>query len=244
MQMSNLKPASSLANRFGVKSMIFGAPGSGKTPLIDTAPRPVLLVTEPGMLSMRHSKIPCWEGYTPKAIQEFFDWFTKSKETVNFDTLGIDSFSNLAELILSEEEGGKSKAGNEVHGKKAYGNMAKRVKEYADILYYFPQKHIVLIAKQTTYENGRQTVLQNNTVSYEPIMQKRPYFPGQALNVYLPHLFDNVMQLGEAIVPGFSTPQRALRTREIPEIFARDRLGNLNDLEPPNLNELFKKSMS
>lgn len=224
--------------------MIYGAPGSGKTPLIDTAPRPVLLVTEPGMLSMRHSEIPCWETRSAKEIGEFFEWFTKSKETVNFDTLGIDSFSNLAELILNEEEGGKSKAGNEVHGKRAYGNMAKRVKEYADILYYFPQKHIVLIAKQTAYENGKQTVLQNNAVTYEPIMQKRPYFPGQALNVYLPHLFDNVMHLDKVMVPGFQNPQKALRTREIPEVFARERAGNLNELEPANLTELFKKSMS
>lgn len=103
MQMSQLKPASQLARRYGVKSVVFGSPGSGKTPLINTAPRPVLLVTEPGMLSMRGSNVPAWEAYSPALITEFFEWFMKSREAANFDTLGIDSISNIAEIILAEE---------------------------------------------------------------------------------------------------------------------------------------------
>lgn len=237
MQMSQLKPASQLARRYGVKSVVFGAPGSGKTPLINTAPRPVLLVTEPGMLSMRGSNVPAWEAYTPQLIAEFFEWFMKSREASNFDTLGIDSISNIAEIILAEE---LSKV---KHGMKAYGNMSERTMKIANDLYYMPQKHIVMIAKQGLVENGRQTILQNGEVTYEPIMQKRPFFPGKDLNVKIPHLFDNVMHLGEASVPGQPKPVRALRTKEIPEVFARDRLGNLGELEPPDLSALFAKAM-
>lgn len=235
--MSNLKPASQLARRYGVKSVVFGAPGSGKTPLMNTAPRPVLLVTEPGMLSMRGSNIPAWEAYSAPLIVEFFDWFMKSREASNFDTLGIDSISNIAEIILAEE---LSKV---KHGMKAYGNMSERTMKIANDLFYMPQKHIVMIAKQALVENGRQTILQNGEVTYEPIMQKRPFFPGKDLNVKVPHLFDNVLHLGEAMVPGQPKPVRALRTKEIPEVFARDRLGNLGELEPPDLSALFTKAM-
>lgn len=237
MQMSQLKPASQLARRYGVKSVVFGAPGSGKTPLMNTAPRPVLLVTEPGMLSMRGSNIPAWEAYSAPLIVEFFDWFMKSREASNFDTLGIDSISNIAEIILAEE---LSKV---KHGMKAYGNMSERTMKIANDLFYMPQKHIVMIAKQALVENGRQTILQNGEVTYEPIMQKRPFFPGKDLNVKVPHLFDNVLHLGEAMVPGQPKPVRALRTKEIPEVFARDRLGNLAELEPPDLSSLFAKAM-
>lgn len=237
MQMSQLKPASQLAKRYGVKSIIFGAPGSGKTPLINTAPRPVLLVTEPGMLSMRTSTVPAWEAYTPQLIVEFFEWFLKSREAANFDTLGIDSISNIAEIILTEE------LTKVKHGMKAYGNMSERAMKIANDLYYMPQKHIVMIAKQGTVENGRQTILQNGEVSYEPIMQKRPFFPGKDLNVKIPHLYDNVMHLGEVVMPGQPKPVRALRTKEIPEVFARDRLGNLNEVEQPDLSLLFAKAM-
>ena len=121
--------------------------------------------------------------------------------------------------------------------------MSERTMKIANDLYYMPQKHIVMIAKQALVENGRQTILQNGEVTYEPIMQKRPFFPGKDLNVKVPHLFDNVMHLGEASVPGMPKPVRALRTKEIPEVFARDRLGNLNELEQPDLTASFAKAM-
>lgn len=237
MQMSQLKPASQLARRYGVKATIFGGPGSGKTPLMNTAPRPVLLVTEPGMLSMRGSSIPAWEAYTSALVAEFFEWFMKSREASNFDTLCIDSISNIAELILADE------LAKVKHGMKAYGNMSERVMKICNDLYYMPQKHIAMIAKQALVENGRQTILQNGEVTYEPIMQKRPFFPGKDLNVKVPHLFDNVMHLGEVVMPGQPKPVRALRTKEIPEVFARDRLGNLNEVEQPDLSLLFAKAM-
>ena len=237
MQMSQLKPASQLAKRYGVKATIFGGPGSGKTPLMNTAPRPVLLVTEPGMLSMRGSTIPAWEAYTPALVVEFFEWFMKSREASNFDTLCIDSISNIAELILADE------LAKVKHGMKAYGNMSERVMKICNDLYYMPQKHIAMIAKQATVENGRQTILQGGEIIYEPIMQKRPFFPGKDLNVKVPHLFDNVMHLGEVVMPGQPKPVRALRTKEIPEVFARDRLGNLAELEQPDLSLLFAKAM-
>lgn len=236
MQMSQLQPASSLAKQYGVKSTIFGGPGSGKTPLIGTAPRPVMLATESGLLSMRHSNVPVWPGFTAAAIAEFMKWVMGSTEMSNFDTIAIDSMSTLADIILADEES-KTK-----HGLQSYGNMAERVMTIANNLYYMKEKHIVMIAKQTTKENGRQTVMGANGVLFEPVLQKIPYFPGKKLNTDLPHLFDNVMHMGQAMVPGMPTLQRALRTKEIPEAFARDRLGNLDELEFPDLTKIFAKA--
>lgn len=238
MNVNHLVPASQLAQRYGVKSIVFGAPGSGKTPLIQTAPRPVLLVTEPGMLSMRNAhNIPAWPAFDGPKIEEFFEWFMKSKEASQFDTLGIDSGSNIAEIILAEE------LKKQKHGLKAYGTMSERVMEKLNALYYMPQKHIVIICKQTTADNGRQTIIQGGEITYEPIKQKRPFFPGNDLNVKVPHLFDNVLHLDRVAMPGQPKPVPALRTKEIPEVFARDRLGNLGEIEPPDLSSLFAKAM-
>mgnify|MGYP001589050309 CR=1 FL=1 len=74
MQLNQLRPASQLAQRFGVKALAYGGPGTGKTPMINTAPRPVLCVVEPGMLSMRTSNVPAWEAYDCGKIDEFFKW--------------------------------------------------------------------------------------------------------------------------------------------------------------------------
>jgi len=237
MNLSDLKPASSLARRYGVKSVIFGGPGSGKTPLVNTAPNPVLLVTEPGMLSMRNSNVPCRLADSYSLIVDFLTWFFKSAEAKKFDTLAIDSITNVAEIILTEQLAAVK------HGMKAYGIMSEKVMQICNSLFYMPEKHIVLIAKQGFVENGKTTIIQGGEISYEPIMQKRPFFPGKDLNVKIPHLFDNVMHLGEASVPGQPKPVRVLRTKEITEIFARERSGLLADLEPPDLSAIFQKAM-
>lgn len=237
MNLSQLKPASQLAKRYGIKVMLFGGPGVGKTPTLLTAPRPVLMVTEPGMLSARTSNVPAKECFKATEVVDFLEWFMKSSEAKQFDTLGIDSFTNIAEIILADE------LAKVKHGMKAYGNMSERVMKIANDLFYMPEKHIVMICKQGLVENGRTTLLQGGEVITEPVMQKRPFFPGKDLNVKLPHLFDSVWHLCEANVPGQQGPVKAIRTKETPEVFARDRAGNLNELEQPNLTALFNKAM-
>jgi len=57
MDIRDLKAASEHAQNFGCKCIIYGPSGSAKTPLVNTAPRPVLLSIEPGLLSMKGSNI-------------------------------------------------------------------------------------------------------------------------------------------------------------------------------------------
>lgn len=224
MDMRSLKPAGNLAGRFGVKALAYGAPGTGKTPIFNTAPRPLLLAVEPGLLSMRGSTVPTYEAYTAGAIREFFKWFFESSETKNFDTLGADSVSQLAEIILTD------KLLINKDGRKAYGDMSREVMEYLNKLYFFPQKHLYLICKQTTIEeSGAQ--------------KRRPYFPGQDLNVKVPHLFDEILHLGLHNIPGVVGPQKAFCTVEQFDLLARDRSGNLAAYEPPNLTDIFNKAM-
>lgn len=235
MSARDLRPAGTLANKFGVKMILFGGPGAGKTPAMNTAPRPVLLVTEPGMLSMRGSNVPAFEAFTKEAIKDFFDWFTKSNEARNYDTLGVDSLNNICEIILAWE------THKQAHGLKAYGNMAEQVMDYCNTLNYMERKHIVLICKQGLIENGRVSMLQDGKIVTEPVMQKKPVFPGKDLNVRIPHMFDEIVHLGLATVQGKQL--KAFHTQETPEIFARDRSGMLNHLEEPNLANFFAKCM-
>lgn len=225
MNINQLKPVSSLAQRFGVKSLIFGGPGSGKTPLLNTAPRPVLCVIEPGMLSMRNSSIPAWEAYTPERFEEFFSWLMQSAEAKAFDTVGIDSISQLAEIYLTKM------LGMHKDGRKAYGEMSRKIMEYMNALYYMPQKHIYLIAKQMSVEESGS-------------LKRKPYFPGQDLNVKVPHMYDEILHLGMERVPQFQQPVNAIRTRETFDCVARDRSGMLDEIEEPHLEKLFTKAMS
>lgn len=148
MQMSQLRPAYACSAQYGVKALAHGGPGSGKTPLVKTAPRPVLCATEPGLLSLRDWDGPVWEAYTPSAIDEFFDWLKRSNEPANFDTVALDSVSQMAEIYLA------SAIKTNKHGLKAYGEMAEKVMEHVTFLYYLQQKHVYLIAKQYLSEEG------------------------------------------------------------------------------------------
>lgn len=236
MQMSDLKPAKLFAMRFGVKSIVYGRPGTGKTPLISTAPRPVIAAIEPGFGSMRHSEIPTWDASTPARFSEFIDWLSRSHEAKNFDTVGVDSLSQGAEnILLDVEESGTNRKHPNFNNKfsnglAAYGEMSRRMMEIVNTLFYMPNKHAYLIAKLEHYDEGNMTKL-------------RPKFPGKDLNSKIPHLFDEILFLDRVAIPGLGT-QLAFRTSGTIDVLARDRSGTLNELEPPNFGEIIRKCMA
>ncbi len=223
MNMKDLKPARDYAQVFGIKAVIYGPAGSGKTPIINTAPRPVMLACEPGMLSMRGSTVPTWQAQTPDQINAFFDWFFKSDETKNFDTLAIDSTSHMAEIYL------QAALKTNKHGLAAYGEMATETLKHLNTLYYTRYKHTYLIAKQEIISENGLTI-------------KRPYYPGRQLPVELPHKFDQILQLDIQNVPGVGQV-KAFRCQASIDVLARDRTGMLAEFEPPDFAKLVQKAM-
>jgi len=223
MDIKSLRPATDFAKLYGVKTLVYGPPGSGKTPLINTAPKPVLLACEPGLLSMRGSTVPTFQAFTAKSIDEFFDWLFGSTETKNFDTVCIDSTSQMAEIYLQEAKK------NNRHGLKAYGEMAEATLKHLERLYFLPYKHTYLIAKETINNDGN-------------ISTKRPYFPGQQLNTEVPHKYDCVLRMAIHNVPGVGQV-KAFRCIASLEEMARNRTGTLNEFEQPDFTAIVNKCM-
>lgn len=225
----DFQPATNFAKASGFKALIYGPPGSAKTPILNTAPRPILLATEAGLLSMRGSNVPTCVAQSPQAIDDFFKWLFHSNEPKNFDTVGIDSVSHLCEIYLTAILNGSSKAGNKVHGQAAYGDMAKFVMEHMRPLYYLKDKHVYGIAKQ-------EIATLNN------IGTMRPYFPGKYLPVELPHMFDAILRLAIHRVPVMGETLAFRCINSIDEV-ARNRTGNLNEFEEPHFGKLIQKAM-
>lgn len=219
--MNDLRPAKEFAKLYGCKSIIYGPPGSAKTPLINTAPRPVLLAVEPGLLSMRNSNVPTWMAPTKARIDEFFKWFELSAEAKNFDTLAVDSVSQMCNIALDES---KAK-----HGLAQYGEMADYVMPYLQRLYYLKEKHMYLIAKEELTSDGK----------------RRPAFPGQQLNGSsgVSHLYDCILRLARVPIPNIGE-QLAFQCNGTMDILARNRTGTLADYEPPDFSALVRKVMS
>lgn len=214
-----LKPANEFAKMYGCKAIVYGAPGSAKTPLINTAPRPVMLACEPGMLSMRGSTVPTCQAFTPAAIDEFFKWVFNSPEAKNYDTVAIDSASQMADIYLQDFQK-KIK-----HGLQCYGAMATAVMDHLRPLFFTPEKHTYIICKQSVENN-----------------MARPWFPGNQLNVETPHMYDFILHLGIKNVPGVGQV-KAFQCNESLDFLCRNRTGNLNDYEKPHFGELVQKAM-
>jgi hypothetical protein len=233
MNINDLRPASEFAQNFGVKMAVYGGPGEGKTPItINTSPRPLLLVSEPGLLSARKSTIPTWPAFSYPKHEEFFEWFTRSREADNFDTLIWDSSSQSAEIVVDDCLTGKTKNGNKRHGQEAYGEMATSVMGWLNKLYFMPRKHIVLICKR-------------ESVELSGVMYNRPYFPGKVLPTRVPHLVDIIAYLGNHAVPGVvPSPTKAFRCRHSYDTMARTRFDTIAEFEPPDISQIIAKAMS
>lgn len=229
MNINDLVPVYSLVQRYGTKAVLYSGPGMGKTPLVLTAESPVICFTEPGFLSVRKSQGPAYPAFTYKAIKEFWLWAIESQEARQFGTFCCDSISQMAEIILAEEfeaqATGKSKVNKDPRA--AYGEMSKKVIEIMTWIYFAPNFDALLIAKE-----GQREI--------DGIQKASPYFPGQDLNIKIPHLFDSVWRIENTSTP--TGTQRVIRTSASFTAFARDRSGNLAELEPCDIKYLFIKT--
>lgn len=230
LQQLGAVPVSQMAHQSGVKALVHGGPGAGKTPIIQTAPRPITLFCEPGVLSLRDWDGLAVDGSSKAQIDGFFAWLEGSAEAGQFDTVAVDSVSEMAEIYLRHYMSGTSKAGNKVNGMAAYGDMAKDTMKNLFLLNKLQEKHVYLIAKQllSPEDDG---------------VKKRPYFPGKQLNTEVPHLFDLIMELGQHNVPGHGT-FHCFRTADSFSSLARDRSRKLNEYEQPDLAYIFNKCLA
>lgn len=87
----------------GVKLLVYGQAGAGKTSLIPTLPNPIVLSAEGGLLSIRDANVPYIEVSSMSDIQEAYQWLTESEEAKKFDSVALDSISEIGEVVLNFE---------------------------------------------------------------------------------------------------------------------------------------------
>ena len=217
----NLKSTGNLAGN-GVKLLVYGQAGAGKTTLAPTLPNPIVLSAEGGLLSIQDAELPYIEITTMAELQEAYKWLAESAEAAQFESVAIDSISEIAEVCLNYEK----KVNKDPRA--AYGAMQEQM---ADIIRAFrdlPAKHVLMTAKleKTQDEMGR--------ILYAPSM------PGNKTGQSLPYFFDEVLALRvEKDADGFA--QRALMCDSDGLWLAKDRSGKLEAWEAPDLSMIIAK---
>ena len=171
----NLKSTKGLhAN--GVKCLVYGHAGSGKTSLIPTLPAPVALSAEGGLLSISGADVPYIEIASMANLMEAYTWLTESAEAQAFESVALDSISEIAEVVLAEE------LKRNKDGRAAYGElntvMAQMIRAFRDL----PGRNVYFTAKceKAQDETGRML--------YSPMM------PGKSLSQNLGYFFDLMIQ--------------------------------------------------
>lgn len=207
----------------GIKALLYGKPGVGKTPFLATAPAPIILSAEKGLMSVRQANVAYIEITDYRVLTEAFQWCMQSNEAKQYWTFGLDSMSEICEVLLTERKR------TQKDPRKAYGDVAD---EGLAVARYFrdnlPGKNVVVVCKEE-YDKDEAT----GSMLYQPMM------PGKQLGPKLPYFFDEVWRL----IAGEQGNQRftALCTRGTYQFVARDRSGMLADYEQPNATAVFKK---
>ena len=217
----NIKTTGSLAAN-GVKVLVYGQAGAGKTSLVKTLPNPIVLSAEGGLLSIRDADLPYIEISDMDTLKEAYTWLAESDEAKAYQSVALDSISEIAEVVLNAEK----KATKDP--RQAYGAMQEQM---ADIIRAFrdlPGRHVYMSAKleKTQDEMGR--------VLYAPSM------PGNKTGQALPYFFDEVLAL-RVEKDSEGVTQRALMCDSDGLWLAKDRSGKLDVWEAPDLGAIIAK---
>lgn len=209
----------------GCKILVYSESGMGKTTLCGTAPNPVILSAEAGLLPLKRLRIPVIKIKTVNDLTEAHKWLISSVEAQQFATVCIDSISEIAEVVL---QNAKPQVKDP---RQAYGEMIDKmsmvIRSFRDI----HGKHVYMAAKAEPIKDEMSGALK-----YGPSM------PGRQLGPQLPYFFDEVFALRIGRTQD-GTLFRYLQTQPDLQYIAKERSGELAMMEIPDLNVVFTKMM-
>jgi len=206
--------------------LVYGRAKTGKTRCIPTAPNPVICSTDAGLESIRAFNLP-FHPVLQYSDYLAFEQAATTGQLNQYDTVAIDDLTELAEIYLREE---KPKHKN---GMQAYGALNDEMMRV--VRFWRAQKAFtsVLICKQERIKDES-----TGGLIYAPKI------PGQAVAPMLPYLFGSVYHMESYTNPQDQSVMEVFRTKSNPQFDAGDRSGKLAELEPANLDYIFKKVLS
>jgi hypothetical protein len=216
-----LKSTQNYGAQQGVKILVYGRAGHGKTTLCATCPAPIIFSAESGLLALARYNLPYAEIRNLAELRQAYQWAKSSAEARQFQTICLDSISEIGEVVLAA-----SKASVK-DGRQAYGQMIDQmvaaIKEFRDL----PGFHVYMSAKLERMKDEHTGIVTNG-----------PMMPGVKLGQAMPYFPDEVFKI--AINDG---PPRYHYLQCQPDFTsdAKDRSGRLAAIEEPHLGKIIDK---
>jgi len=207
----------------GLKILVHGPAGAGKTVLGATAGEPTLIISaEAGLLSIKDA--PSYiRATTVTCLQDIYDVYNYLSEDHVCEWVVLDSISEIAEVVLAYERS-QTKDPRQAYG-QLQDQMNALIRKFRDL----PRYNVLMTCKQQRMSDDIA-----GTTMYMPAM------PGAKLAQNIPYLFDEVFALRvERDEEGKA--YRVLQTNRDAQYEAKDRSGKLDLFEKPNLKHIKAK---
>ena len=207
----------------GIKMLVYGEAGSGKTTLIRTLPNPIVLSAEAGLLSLRKYGVPFITITSLEDLMEAFTYLTTDPVGTAYESVALDSISEIGEIILSNEK----KINTD--GRQAYGKLQEKlgdlIRGFRDNL---PGRNVFFSAKMEKLQDDKGAMLFAASLPGNKTSQSLPYFFDEVLAMRL-----ELNKVGEPIRMLMCSPDGTWS--------AKDRSGVLDTWEAPDLGAIIKK---
>jgi hypothetical protein len=225
----------------GVKALVHGGSGVGKTVLMATMPVPILISAESGLLSLRKNNLERIFGpgkpqidYDVKVIKvsnvedltAAHEWCKARAWSNGFRSVGLDSISEIMEVVLSNAKAQVKDP------RQAYGELIEKGQMLVRAFRDLPGLNVCVAAKQEPSKDELSGVTRYG-----------PSVPGSKLGPSLPYFFDEVFAL-RINKNQEGQNYRFLQTQPDLQYEAKDRSGMLAPMEYPHLGAVFSKVLS
>lgn len=215
MEITSTKDSCETVNVF-----VYGLSGTGKTRLCSTAPKPCIISSEKGLMSIAKFDIPVLEIASLEDLKKAYEMVKKS---TRFETVCLDSISDIAETCL-------------MAFKQKNKDMRKAFMELQDEIADMCRKFRDLPINTYVVGKAIQSIDGAGQTTYSLSM------PSKRLANDIPYIFDLVLAMraeeDEDEVKYF------LQTKPSDKYYAKDRSDTLDRFEKPDLSRIFKKVAS
>lgn len=230
----------------GVKLLVFSEAGIGKTVLVSTLPRPVLISAESGLLSLSPKNlvrvfgennpditydIPTITVNNIQDVEQAYNYLTDPNNNPigedgrrMFESIALDSLTEIAEQCLNNAKRTVKDP------RQAYGELIERMQTLVRLFRDIPGLNVYMSSKMSRNKDDMTGV-----TAYGPSM------PGQKLGPELPYFFDEVFKLCVGKDPNTQATFRYLQTGPDIQNVCKDRSGALTFMEHPHLGYIINK---
>jgi len=207
-----------LAEKKGLKVLLYGASGAGKTRMCATFPKPLFLDLESGLRTtfqvkpvLRYPANPKEEVESLEQVKEFYSLVKKTKNPT-FETIVVDSLNELQVLVTRNVIGKFKEANRQYEDQMTQADYGKANRDFLSIIRLFLKLpyHIVFTAVETPREYPEQQVY--------------PKFVGKQIGPDLQRIMEMIGYCH--VVRGKDgTSQHFVSFKMSPTYIAKDRMG-------------------